>query len=119
MACLSCYNACVGAYYRNENTLTQNLSNIQITGDLKSIQVKTCLQCGKCAQICEPQAITQNNSGVYMLSRSKCNDCGKCIEACPEKLIVKAQERNAPTKCSSCGICVKACPIEILYIKEA
>ena len=119
MACRTCESACAAAFYKNEDTLTQNLSVIQLTGDAKTIKIKTCLQCGTCAKSCEAEAITQNNSGVFMLSRNKCNDCGKCIEACPEKLIVKAKERNAPTKCTACGICAKACPVEILYLQEA
>ena len=118
MACLSCENACAAAFYKTENTQTQNLSCIKITGDSSTIKILACLQCGKCSQVCESEAITQNNQGVYMLSRSKCTNCGKCMESCPLKVIVKAEERPAPSKCIACGICVKACPVEILVIKE-
>lgn len=118
MACLSCEIACAKAFYKNEDTMKQNLSCIQITSKQDKIKVAVCVQCGKCAKSCESKAISKNAKGVYVLDKKLCVDCGKCVEACPFHVMVKAKERNSPSKCIACGICVKNCPMDVLYIKE-
>ena len=73
---------------------------------------------GKCAKVCENEAITQNpKTGVYMINRKKCVSCGKCVEVCPMKVMVLKPE-NPASKCISCGACVKACPMGVLEIVE-
>ena len=54
-----------------------------------------CVQCGKCASVCEAGAITKNAKGVYMINKKLCTGCGKCVEVCPFGVMVKAPE--APT----------------------
>lgn len=76
-----------------------------------------CPQCGKCAEVCQEGAITQNAKGVYMINKKKCTGCGKCAEACPFGLIVKT-EGNPASKCIACGICAKACPMDVLEVVE-
>ncbi|MDR2501284.1 MAG: 4Fe-4S binding protein [Treponema sp.] len=118
MACLTCENVCAGAFYKTENTQTQNLSCVHVIQDSGKLKVQVCLQCGKCAKTCEVEAITKNAKGVFTLDKNKCVDCGKCMEACPVQVMVKAQERKSPTKCIACGVCAKACPMDVLYVKE-
>jgi Fe-S-cluster-containing hydrogenase component 2 len=118
MVCLTCEVACAKAFYKTEDTLTQNLSCIQVTEKEGKTKVVTCVQCGKCAKSCEAKAITKNAKGVYTIDKKLCVNCGKCTEACPFGVLVKAKERDTPSKCIACGICVKNCPMEILYIKE-
>ena len=77
-----------------------------------------CVQCGKCAEVCEHGAITQNAKGVYTINKKLCVGCGKCAEACPFGLIVKDEAAPYSSKCTACGICVKACPMEVLEIVE-
>ena len=115
-ACMSCMMACAGAFYKGED-FDPDKSCIQmgLKGD-GTIQVRTCLQCGKCAKACEQGAITQNAKGVYMINKKLCIGCGKCTEVCPMKVMVKAGDKVS--KCISCGICVKACPVEILEVFE-
>jgi ferredoxin len=108
----------VAAFYKSEDTTTQNLSCIQITSKDGKTKVLTCVQCGKCAKSCEAKAISKNAKCVYVLDKKACVNCGKCIEACPFGLVVKAKERESPSKCIACGICAKNCPMDILYIKE-
>ena len=116
MACLQCVQACAEAFYKEFDV---TLSCIQVgvakNGDPKPA---VCIQCGKCAKVCEAGAITQNpKTGVYMINKKLCNGCGKCAEICPMKVMVANE--NAPTsKCIACGICVKASPMEILEIVE-
>ena len=116
MACLQCVKACSEAFYKTNDV---TLSCIQIVeGKNGEAKPNVCIQCGKCAKVCEAGAITQNpKTGVYMINKKLCVQCGKCVEACPMKVMVMA-EQSAPSKCIACGICVKACPMEVLEIVE-
>ena len=115
MACLECVRACSTAFYKEFN---QDLSCIHVVAKVTVATPMTCIQCGKCARVCEHEAITQNpKTGVYMINKKKCVSCGKCVEACPMKVMVLKPE-NPASKCIACGICVKACPMEILEIVE-
>jgi len=63
MACLECVRACSTAFYKEFN---QDLSCIQIVAKGTGAKPMTCIQCGKCAKVCEAGAITQNpKTGVY------------------------------------------------------
>jgi len=117
-ACLQCEVSCSTAFYKK---FDQALSCIHVgikpaTGKLA---VNVCVQCGKCAKVCEQNAITQNPKGVYMINKKLCVGCGKCVEACPFGVMVKAPESETVSKCIACGICAKQCPMEVLEIVEA
>ena len=56
--------------------------------------------------------------GKVIFNEEHCKSCGLCIEACPKGIIVKSEEKPAPSKCMACGICVKVCPQEILEVVE-
>ena len=115
MACLQCVQACSNAFYKEFHP---DYSCIQIVAKGDGAKPMTCIQCGKCAKVCEHGAITQNEkTGVYMINKKLCVSCGKCAEACPMKVMV-LKEGGTATKCIACGICVKACPMEILEIVE-
>ena len=90
MACLQCVQACSEAFYKTNDV---TLSCIQVVegknGDAKP---QVCIQCGKCAKVCESGAITQNpKTGVYMINKKLCVKCGKCVEICPMKVMVIAE----------------------------
>ncbi len=116
MACLQCVQACAEAFYKDfDVTLSAIQVGVAKNGDPKPA---VCIQCGKCAKVCEAGAITQNpKTGVYMINKKLCVKCGKCVEACPMKVMVM-KEDSAPSKCIACGICAKACPMEVLEIVE-
>ncbi len=116
-ACLACVDACSTAFYKE---FDPDKSCIQINAKPDgSPKPALCIQCGKCAKVCEAGAITQNAKGVYMINKKKCTHCGKCVEVCPMGVMVKVSEDAAPSKCIACGICAKACPMGILEIKES
>ena len=115
MACLECVEACSNAYYKESNVFKSCIHIVERKGEPKPM---ACPQCGKCAEVCEAGAITQNAKGVYMVNKKLCTGCGKCVEACPFGLMVKAEDKPTASKCTACGICVKACPMEILEIVE-
>ena len=115
MACLECMRACSVAFYKEFDPDKSCIQIIERNGAAKPM---TCVQCGKCATVCEHGAITQNAKGVYMIDKKKCVGCGKCVEACPMHVMVMAPEVGKPSKCIACGICAKACPMGILSIEE-
>ena len=116
MACLQCVDACSTAFYKQFH---QDLSCIRIVDKNGTAKPMTCIQCGKCAKVCEAGAITQNpKTGVYMINKKLCIGCGKCKAACPFGVLVYEPEMPAAAKCIACGICVKACPMEVLEIVE-
>ena len=115
MACLECVRACSNAFYKEFHP---DYSAIQIVAKGSGAKPMTCIQCGKCAKVCEQGAITQNpKTGIYMINKKLCVSCGKCVEVCPMKVMVM-KEGNPASKCIACGICVKACPMEILEVVE-
>ena len=115
MACLECVRACSEAFYKEFHP---DLSCIQIVEKNGAAKPMTCIQCGKCAKVCEAGAITQNpKTGVYMINKKLCTACGKCVEVCPMKVMVQ-KEGSTTTKCIACGICAKVCPMEVLEIVE-
>lgn len=115
MACLECVRACSTAFYK---TFDPDLSAIQIVAKGSGAKPMTCIQCGKCAKVCEAGAITQNpKTGVYMINKKLCTSCGKCVEVCPMKVMVQPAE-GPTSKCIACGICAKNCPMGILEIVE-
>ncbi len=115
MACLECVRACSTAFYKEFH---QDYSALQIVDKNGTAKPMVCIQCGKCAKVCEHEAITQNpKTGVYMINKKNCVGCGKCVEVCPMKVMVHKPE-NPVSKCIACGICVKVCPMEVLEIVE-
>ena len=115
MACLQCVQACSEAFYKE---FDEDLSCIKIVEKNGAAKPMVCIECGKCAKVCEAGAITQNpKTGVYMINKKLCVGCGKCVAACPMKVMVMKPEGPA-SKCIACGICVKACPMELLEIVE-
>ncbi len=119
MACLQCAVACASAFYK-EGDVTKACIRIVEGKTPKSVAVRSCIQCGKCARSCEAGAISQNpRTGVYVIDKKLCVRCGKCAEVCPFGLIVKTAPDAVPSKCVSCGICAKQCPMEILEVVES
>ena len=85
MACLQCVRACSEAFYKEFH------------------QDKACIR------------IVEKNGAAKPMT---CVQCGKCKEVCPFGVLVKVPEAPTSSKCIACGICVKACPMEVLEIVE-
>lgn len=115
MACLECVQACSEAFYKEFDF---EKSSIQIIRKDNAAKPMICIQCGKCAKVCEVGAITQNPNGVYMISKKLCTGCGKCKESCPFGVIVKTEDTPVASKCIACGICAKRCPVQLLEIAD-
>lgn len=115
MACLECVRACSTAFYKEFDEEKSCIKIVQRNGAPKPM---VCVQCGKCATVCEFGAITQNAKGVYMINKKLCTGCGKCKDVCPFGVLVKVEDSPVSSKCIACGICAKACPMEILEVVE-
>ncbi len=117
MACLECVRACSEAFHKEFH---EDKSCIQIIEKNGAPKPMVCIQCGKCAKVCEAGAITQNpKTGVYMINKKLCTGCGKCAEVCPFKVMVAPSvSGGAAGKCIACGICAKACPMDVLEVIE-
>ena len=74
MACLECVEACSNAYYKESNVFKSCIQIVERKGEPKPM---ACPQCGKCAEVCEAGAITQNAKGVYMVNKKLCTGCRK------------------------------------------
>ena len=115
MACLACEIACSQAFHK----AYEDKSCIHIVEKKGVVKPEICVQCGKCAKVCEAGAITQNpKTGVYMINKKLCVGCGKCKEACPFNVIVFEEGMANASKCIACGICAKACPMGVLEVVE-
>lgn len=113
IGCLECVRSCSLSYEKVKDPL---LSRLRIERKDNTFKPKVCLQCGLCAKACPENAITVNNSGVYMINKTKCIKCGKCQEACPVGVITITE--NSAIKCISCGLCVSSCPMDVLQIAK-
>ena len=80
MACLECVRACSNAFYK---TFDPDLSCIQIVAKGSGAKPMTCIQCGKCVEICPMKVMVQPAEGPT----SKCIACGICVKACPMEVL--------------------------------
>lgn len=81
-------------------------------------EVRTCTQCGVCAEVCPVDAVRSNGEGVYFVDPEACDCCGVCAVACPEQVIFVHPEVSAPYKCDLCGECVSFCGMHALSIVD-
>ena len=105
--------ACSMTFFKKADP-TLSLLQVRKTKDYKP---SVCIQCGKCATVCKEGAITQNQSGVYVIDKKKCTGCGECRDICPMKVMI-ALDDNKSAKCISCGACARACPMDVLQIAK-
>ena len=48
-----------------------------------SVDLKKCVRCGKCEQVCPTGAIRVDEE-IFRVDPSLCNGCGRCVEGCPQ-----------------------------------
>ncbi|MBB3186508.1 ATP-binding protein [Microbacter margulisiae] len=63
------------------------------SGQLAVIDADSCIQCGKCADICRFNAIPYQE-GIYKINAIACEGCGYCARICPTSAI-HMEERKA------------------------
>ncbi len=77
----------------------------------------------KCTEVCEFDAITQEEDGFVRFDPEKCTGCWECVEACPFDCIEKDMVSEVAVRCDLCEeyenlACVAACPTDALTVKE-
>jgi ferredoxin len=114
--CHSCEETCAFTFFKEKNFVK---SCIKITDEIGSVQIGVCNQCGKCIEMCQPQAISINPQGVVVINKKLCIGCLICVAECPCKVMRYYPEHKTPFKCIACGACVGKCPTGALeLVKE-
>ncbi|UDQ96476.1 P-loop NTPase [Lentisphaerota bacterium WC36G] len=60
-----------------------------------------CLQCGKCIQFCQFDAIENNNNNQFKINNLKCDGCGVCEYICKSNAIITRENLTGTTKLSA------------------
>ncbi len=55
---------------------------------------------------------------IPQIDRKLCIACGRCVEVCPPQAIeiVEDQAHLEETLCEECGFCAAACPVDAIRI---
>ena len=100
-------------FYKKKDRCFAALRVVKKNGEWKP---EVCIQCGKCAKVCENGAIKQNKAGIWIIDKRLCTGCKKCQEVCPFSVMVSDELNGKTTKCIACGKCVTSCPMDVLQI---
>ncbi len=114
--CCTCRLACA---LENHRQVRPFLAVLRIEGRFPApgdYRIHLCDQCGACAEVCPAEAISQNESGVYLIEEEECTQCMACVDACPHGVIVVPEPDASPIKCTGCGACVSACPRDAIVL---
>ena len=74
----------------------------------------------RCQDACRPGAITFDDEQVAHIDKSKCVECGKCAKVCESGAIRLENNlaQIDPAQCTACGKCGEACPVgAIQYVR--
>ncbi len=114
--CRACQLACSLHLVGENNPKKAALAIIPHFPDPGTFEVKTCDQCGDCADVCPADAIRQDERGAYYIVAEECTACLACQEACPQQVIISIAGRDAPIKCDACGDCLAVCGMDALTL---
>jgi Na+-translocating ferredoxin:NAD+ oxidoreductase RNF subunit RnfB len=106
-----------------------------ITGGGKGC-VWGCLGHGDCADVCDFDAITMDDTGLPIVIEDKCTACGDCVDICPKdlfslesignKLWVACKNeaagdsalRECDVACTACGLCAADASAGLITMKK-
>jgi MinD superfamily P-loop ATPase len=66
----------------------------KVTVPVPVIDEEKCTHCGKCAEICQFNAIVSMGGTTTMVFNDLCHSCGGCQLVCPEKAITEVEEQT-------------------------
>jgi carbon-monoxide dehydrogenase iron sulfur subunit len=121
--CRGCTTCEVACSFKTEDLFRPSVARLYVVKDeWNRIEMPiVCLQCGKCAAVCDREAIHLALHGAYIVDEAKCDGCGDCIYVCPQRVIFLHPETGKAIKCDLCGgepECVKFCPYGALSFSE-
>ncbi|MBP7496745.1 MAG: CoB--CoM heterodisulfide reductase iron-sulfur subunit A family protein [Bacteroidales bacterium] len=67
---------------------------ISLDPNVAIVDKDKCMWCGKCAEVCEYDAIQKinhNDKEIAVINNAKCTGCGICLPVCPEDALQLAQ----------------------------
>lgn len=114
--CRACQLACSLHLFDENNPKKAALAVIPHFPEPGTFEVRTCTQCGACADVCPTGAIHQNEQGAYYIVAEECSGCLACQGACPEGVIFTHADYDAPFKCDACGDCIGVCGMGVLSL---
>jgi len=114
--CRACQLACSLHLFGENNPKKSALAIIPHFPAPGTFEVRTCSQCGTCADVCPADAIRQDSGGAYTIDPGACTGCLACQAACPEQVIFTCPERDVPFKCDACGDCIAVCGMDVLSL---
>ena len=115
--CRVCQLAC-SLYHFQENNPKKSCLAIESKFPLPGVfEVRTCTQCGECAEVCPVECILQNEKGAYYIDSDECIGCLECVEVCPESVVFTHPDQDTPFECNLCGECVEFCAYGALFIE--
>ena len=117
--CRACLLACSLHLFGENNPKKAALAIIPHFPEPGTFEVRTCTQCGTCAEVCPVEAIHQNDKGAYYIDPEECTACMVCVEECPEGVIFTHPDHEAPFKCDLCGECIEVCGMEVLSLVDS
>ena len=115
--CRACQLACSLHLFGENNPKKAAIGILPHFPKPGTYEVRTCTQCGDCAEVCPADAIHQNERGAYYISAEECTICEACVDACPEGVIFMHPDHEAPFECDLCGDCVDVCGMRVLWIE--
>jgi len=115
--CRACQLACSLHLFGENNPKKAAISIIPHFPQPGTFEVKTCKQCGTCAEVCPVGAIHKNERGAYYIDSEECIACEACVEECPEGVIFLHADYETPFECDLCGDCVEVCGMKALWIE--
>lgn len=116
--CRACLLACSLHLFEDNNPKKAALAIVPHFPAPGNYEVRTCTQCGVCAEVCPVDAIRVTSDGAYHINSEECGFCGVCIVACPEHVLHVHPEVPAPFMCDVCGECISFCGMDVLSIAE-
>ena len=87
--CCSCCCICLRTLARNEDTMA-----VASRFSVQVVLPEQCICCGRCAAVCQMDAISFSDTGVTIRS-DKCIGCGQCVSRCPKSVLKMKALPNA------------------------
>ena len=107
--CRACLLACSLHLFGENNPKLAALAIVPHFPRPGVFEVRTCTQCGACADACPAGAIRPTVQGVCVIDETACTGCLSCQDACPEGVLFLRAGQDVPFKCDACGDCITFC----------
>ncbi len=107
--CHLCRQVCAIRHYNEINPKKAALRIEAKFPDPGKYRPVVCSQCGKCAEVCPENAISQNDTGAYIVDKEKCINCGECVAACPLGVVFQHPDLDHVIICDFCMECTRVC----------